>query len=204
MWTIGKTIASNSKTKFASLMTLTVLAGLLSANPISARDADETRIKVHGDWVVTVMNSDGSVAKEVFFQNSLVSWGPTILTRLLIGDYSIGKRADDSPAWNIGFGGLNILNDCFVLNRPDPIEYSPNNATVSQTDNKHFTLTTSLSLPASCIDGASYDINRVFTEFQSDKVFPPFVGIFSATTITAITGIQADQFVTFKVTFSFE
>lgn len=204
MRNIRKTLLFFPKLKQSGRVALIAILSLMFTNNILASNASNTGIKVHGNWVVTVMNSDGSVAKEVFFQNSLVSWGPYILTNLLIGDFSIGKRADDSPAWNISFGGLNINDNCIIKNRPDPIEYSLTNAAVSQTDQGQFTLTTSLSLPANCIDGASYSINRVFTEFQSDRPFPPFVGLFSATDIPAITGIQADQFVTLKVTFSFE
>lgn len=210
VWILRKTLPIRSKMNLSSKLALISIIGLMFTNNILASGASNTGIKVHGSWIVTVMNLDGSVAKEVFFQNSLVSWGPNILTHLLLGHYAVGKRADDSPAWNIGFGGPNILSDCTVLNGPEPIEFSPTNATVSQTDGKHFTLTTSLSLPASCISGENYDINRVFTRFQADgnyppaPGFPPFSGIFSATDILAITGIQADQSVTFKVTFSFE
>ena len=76
-----------------------------AAKPIAGEDENATSgkdggggIKVHGHWVITVKNADGTVAAHRDFQNSLVTsgaqaYGSQVLTALLSGNAIPGPPA---------------------------------------------------------------------------------------------------------------
>lgn len=69
-----------------------------SGNSLTARAAKAPRgmgegIQIHGWWTIEVRNRDGSAAKHVEFENSLVTDGPGTLAGLLSGNLAPGPWA---------------------------------------------------------------------------------------------------------------
>jgi len=69
------------------------------AAPVNS-DADDVGegIQVHGDWVIEVRNTDGSVAERRAFQNALHSQGQQTLANFLARQYLVG-------AWGVHLSG---------------------------------------------------------------------------------------------------
>jgi hypothetical protein len=66
---------------------------LLPAEPAAqvAGRASIEGIKVHGHWTLEVRNSDGSVARRVEFENSLVQSGAEFLAGVISGNFTAGS-----------------------------------------------------------------------------------------------------------------
>jgi len=231
MWNREKALSGNSNTKFSKAklsgpMVLTAVLGLLFAYPaIETRAHDDgvdthTSLQVHGDWVVTVANPDGSIAQERSFQNALVT--PGLLVGLLY----------QASEWTNSFTGTLWINADSIL--PWYIEvatsgvetatcqtyltvnysqfgtgYEKTAATASAVSSSSFTLTRTLALPLECVTGESYAINGVSTAFIAFGVDTGGGGLsdsrFTEKTLdTPITGILPDQVVTLKATISFQ
>jgi len=195
------------------------LLAVMGAGVATAGGSGGEGIKVHGDWVVTVTNPDGSVAQERSFSNALKGGGG-LLGSLLVGGQAIlldgytkiDHRATGVPNWHI-----EVLT-AGVTNTPECMENlvsdNPAGSVLLQADvidftGPTFTLTRDLALAAGCISGASYAINTVRSAFPGgithrETLFQNYVPFSEKTLDTPITGILPDQLVTLKVTFSFE
>jgi len=198
---------------------IAVSVALIAAGAANAGDVGGEGIKVHGDWVVTVTNPDGSIAQERSFSNALKGGG-VLLGSLLVGGQAssldsytkIYSRATGVPNWHI-----EVLTSG-VTNTPECMENlvsdNPSGSTLLQADVIDFTghtfaLTRDLAVAAGCISGASYAINTVRSAFPGEVMdrgafFPSYIPFSEKTLDTPITGILPDQLVTLKVTFSFE
>ena len=231
MWKLGNILTVNSKIRFSGVLILTVIAALLSANTVIAHDEheeDETSIKIHGDWVVTVANPDGSIAQERSFKNALTDTGKVTLRVLLAPYYNhqteatepgeLEKRASND-AWNLNAAVTGFIDseECnsllgLVADGSRPLLstlVSPANAVISTRTSTSFTLTRNLVVPANCLSGVNYAITGVSSvtsvreSIQGSLRFT--ASPFTEKTLTApITGIFADQVVTLKATISFE
>jgi hypothetical protein len=201
-------------------MALTAVIALLSTNFATAHEEDDTSIKVHGDWEITVTNPDGSIAQERSFQNALVTPG------LLVGLLYQASEWTNSFAGTLWVNGDGILpwyievetsgvetatcqTYLTVSFRQFGNEYERTFATASAVSSSSFTLTRTLSLPLECVTGESYAINGVSTAFIAFGVDSGGGGLgdsrFTEKTLAApITGIQPDQIVTLKATISFQ
>ncbi len=226
MWNRAKTGAIDSTAKLSGIVILATMVSLLFAFPVTAHDRDEpgTSIKVHGDWVITVTNPDGSIAQESSFQNALVS------PQLLIGELARGESSADPaiidglfrinqrgnpavPDWKISVTttGVNDILECNELIASDPSVSSsqPTDAIVSATTLSSFTLSRTLVLPITCVSGSTFSINSVRSEAYGFILYTASsvgeVITFTEKTLPApITGIQPDQVVTLKATISFQ
>ena len=172
-------------------------------------------ITVHGNWVVTVTNPDGSIAQQRVFQNALTAGGQSVLVGVLASpppSYADGIFYPDYPLpWEIEVDttGTTDSPECnaFLFSlavTPSPLV----EATVSAAASAWFTLSRNLALPESCIPGASYAVNTVRSAMtgQSSSGGTKFGSraTFTEKTLAApVTGILPDQVVTLKVTFSF-
>jgi len=231
MWNREKALLGNSNTKFSKAklsgpVVLTAVLGLLFAYPaIETRAHDDgvdthTNLQVHGDWVVTVANPDGSIAQEKSFQNTLVT--PGLLVGLLYQasawtntlPETIWVNADGILPWFIevatsGVETPECQTDLTVSYSQFGNEYEKTAATASAVSSSSFTLTRTLALPLECVTGESYAINGVSTAFIAFGVDAGGAGLSDArftekTLDTAITGILPDQVVTLKATISFQ
>lgn len=98
------TVGATTSAKVAAVDTATVTQAATPkpvASPTapvrqSAPKGQQEGIKVHGHWVIEVINPDGKRASRTEFENSLV--GPNVLAELLSGNDSMG-------AWVIQFNG---------------------------------------------------------------------------------------------------
>ena len=167
-------------------------------------------IKVHGDWVVTVSEPDGTVVQEWFFSNALTVSGKATITRLLTGTHVMAFREDGSPAWDLvpKFDAAFNYADAVCTAEYSPSVIVPNAQNTSSlnavlTANAiEFTLMRSFSLPEECLLAPSYSITAV-TSYKNLIGGLASGGDFSKKTIN-IAGILPDQVVTLKVTFSFQ
>lgn len=222
MWNRAKTGAIDSTAKLSGIVILATMVSLLFAFPVTAHDRDEpgTSIKVHGDWVITVTNPDGSIAQESSFQNALVT--PGLLVGLLYqasewtNSYTgtLWINADSILPWYIevatsGVETATCQTYLTVSYSQFGNEYERTAATASAVSSSSFTLTRTLSLPLECVTGESYAINGVSTAFIAFGAETGGAGIadsrFTEKTLAApITGILPDQVVTLKATISFQ
>jgi hypothetical protein len=199
-----------SKISLSSRTLLAAIAYLVLISPVLASGDTDVGIKIHGDWTITVTNADGSIAKEKVFQNSTQTAGRVFLKLLLIGEAKINVRANDAPAWDLTVEttGVNDLPECNerTISTSFPHQTSATNAVVS-TELETFSLTRSFSLSANCIAGSDFGITKV-TSRASEVFLDPYqvaTGTFSSKTLTnPVTGILPDQYVTLKVTYSFQ
>lgn len=78
----------------------------------SPRKPGEEGVKVHGHWAIDVRNADGSLARHVEFENSLVSpaAGDNVLAQLLAGLASMGDWAIEVN--NSSGTGLTMVPPC--------------------------------------------------------------------------------------------
>ena len=227
MWNFKNKQSTQSKMKTSNKrpVLLAAMLGFLFAYPAIQTNAHEDgvdthsdSIKVHGDWVVSVTNPDGSVAQERRFRNALV--GPKLLVSLItnlaidpverIGMVLPNESLDGSFSWRIPVtaSGVNAAAECQSVlqnNRVQP------DAVVSSASFSAFTLTRNLTLPVSCVSAASYSINSVATAIlvfvitSEDGSGDGSTLVFTEKTLDApITGILADQVVTLKATISFQ
>jgi len=206
---------------------LAALLGFLFAYPAiqtSAHedgvDAHNESIEVHGDWVVTVSNPDGSIAQERSFKNALVT--PGLLVGLVwqasewtnVPSDVIWVNSDNPLLWfiEVATSGVDTgacQTDLTVDYSQFGNEYEKTAATASAVSSSSFTLTRTLALPLECVTGESYSINGVSTAFLAVLVHVSGSGFqdsrFTEKTLsTPITGILPDQVVTLKATISFE
>jgi len=188
MWNREKALSSNSNTKFSKAklsgpVVLTAILGLLFAYPaIETRAHDDgvdthTSLQVHGDWVVTVANPDGSIAQEKSFQNTLVT--PGLLVGLLYQasawtntlPETIWVNADGILPWFIevatsGVETPECQTDLTVSYSQFGNEYEKTAATESAVSSSSFTLTRTLVLPLECVIGESYAINGLYCRWS--------------------------------------
>ena len=198
-----------SKISLANRTLLAAIAYLGLISPVLASGDTDVGIKVHGDWTITVTNADGSIAQEKVLQNSLHTAGRVFLQLLLIGEAKINVRENDAPAWDLTVvtTGVNDLPECnaFTISTSQPHQTSATNAVVSKEDST-FSLTRSFSLPANCITSSDFGITAVNSRVSEVFLDPYHVAAatFSSKTLTTpVTGILPDQYVTLKVTYSF-
>ncbi len=207
--------------KFPGRALFAVLLGLLLTGPIITSPAHADGIKVHGNWVVTVTNPDGTVAQERVFRNALTGNGQMMLVTLLgssdsalYGEQSFYPDARGwSRAWDIQVAASgtvdtpecndNLATPEFLI---DVLQLA---AVVSAQTASSFTLSRNLALPGSCLTGASYSISNVNTAINGSTYyeggeFDTRIIFSSKTLAIPITGILPDQVVTLKVTYSFE
>lgn len=214
MLTLRKTLPLRSRMTLPGRFALVALTGLMFTTNILAENASNTGIKVHGDWVVTVTNPDGSIAQERQFQNALVE--PRLLVSLItnlaidpverIGMVVPSKNSDQSFSWHmpVTASGVNAAEECQSVLKG---WY----AAVSSASFSAFTLTTNLTMPVNCVSAASYSINSVATAMDVSRImsedgqFTYEFLVFTEKTLDApITGILPDQVVTLKATISFQ
>jgi len=206
--------------KLRALSTSLVLIAIMYSGATTANEADRESFKVHGDWVVTVINPDGSVAQERRFRNALTGSGQSLLTSLLVGAQAtsvdgfttINQRGGGIPAWHIEAIATGVVNtpECMehlVSDNPGGSELL--DADVSGFSGQSFSLTRDLALPASCISGSSYSINTLRSAFpgrvaQGGTLFAAYLSFSEKALTQPITGVLPDQVVTLKVMFSFE
>lgn len=201
-----------------------LLSGLLAAATTTAALANggPEGIAVHGDWEVLVVDPDGTVVQEHRFRNDLTGDGAAFLVGLLTGAAAIYEGPPrNEPAWGIDFRGSGYddsSNGCDYLRSIvgiPPSVVGPGNASVSlefpgdPRSNTAFTLSTTIALPAECLDdpGGQYSIDRVLTYADVVAEFSPSVDayLFSQKSLdTPVTGIFAEQQVILRVTYSFE
>ncbi len=202
-----------------------LLSGLLAAATTTTALANggPEGIAVHGDWEVLVVDPDGTVVQEHRFRNDLTGDGAAFLVGLLTGAAAIYEGPPrNEPAWGIQFSGSgfddNPSTQCDYLTSigaPPSYFVGPGNASVSlefpgdPRSNSAFTLSTTIALPAECLDdpGGQYSIDRVLTYADVVAEFSPSVDayLFSQKSLdTPVTGIFAEQQVILRVTYSFE
>jgi hypothetical protein len=70
-----------------------------SSFPDSSKDFDGSSIKIHGHWVIDILNEDNSIINSIEFDNSLKNPGKNFITSFLMGD----NIAIDSEKWKINF-----------------------------------------------------------------------------------------------------
>jgi len=96
----------SSRQGFAALAVLVlVLAACGTSANQSSRGASEGTsdgIAVHGQWIVEVVNADGSLEKHVEFENALAG-GIAQLPKVLSGDYALSK-------WGVGFAAFEFTD----------------------------------------------------------------------------------------------
>ena len=213
MWNFRKTLTSITKERFSSLMALTALATLLCTNSVIAYDEDETTIKVHGNWAVTVTNPDGSIAQERSFKNALVADGKKLLVRTLANSARWSGDFGNSPGWGILAltVGVDPTPDCKRYTSGDFETFQSGiEAEVSDSSNTSITISRTMTLPLECVFGETYNITNVNSHYAA--VFRSSIGMeavargnFSEKALESpILGVFPDQVVTLKVTFSFE
>jgi hypothetical protein len=77
---------------------LALLAGACGASePLAEATGPSVGIAVHGDWTIHVLDANGSLDRQVTFENALESTGQTALVELLAGARSAGD-------WYLEFG----------------------------------------------------------------------------------------------------
>ena len=213
MWNLNKPKPVNKKAIFQSRVLLTVFIAILLTTISAEANANNEGIKVHGDWVVTVSEPDGTVVQEWVFSNALVVSGKATITQLLTGTHVMAFRADGSPAWDLvpKFDAAFNYADATCTAEyspsaivPNPKETSSPNAVLTANP-LDFTLVSSFSLAAECLLAPSYSITAV-TSYKALDLIDGGLGSWGdfSEKIINIGGILPDQVVTLKVTFSFQ
>ncbi|MCR9186267.1 MAG: hypothetical protein NXH81_12785 [Halieaceae bacterium] len=193
--------------------------GLVATWTAAGETADAARqgITVHGNWTITVSDSEGREVSTRHFRNALLPSGEFLLVRLL----TFGSEIDNSlSSWRIlvGTSGTVDSAECNALTGlPIPVDIGFDLATrASLTLNDArtaFTLERDLKLPATCISGASYSISEVWSAAQykvnSPGPFPdpafllPKKAPFTMKTLDSAVVVLPGQVVSLSVTFSF-
>jgi len=214
----GKLSLSSIRMGLTGRLLLSAVAGFALAFLSVAANASGEGITVHGKWVVTVTNPDGSLAQERVFQNALTFEGKVMLVSFLAGKAAIpgtgvnyfepAERAPDVPAWDIivTASGVADFGGCTWYLRPEAESTPLVEAAISvNPDTTSFTLARTMEIPPDCVTGNAYNITAVgssvdgFTKTEAGRI------TFSDKTLASpITGILADQVVTLRVTYSFE
>jgi len=205
MWNLNKPQPAYKQAISQRRVLLTAFIAILLTTISININADSEGIKVHGDWIITVTNADGSVAQEVRFSNALAPFGPQFITQILIGNYTMGIRPDSTPAWDIRAMtiGTSSASECLALTDANggPASVNPRNASVED-GNVRFTLRRNLVLTADCLTGANYSITGVRTQIGINL---GTFGVFTEKVLSSpVTGILPNQVVTLQVTISFE
>jgi hypothetical protein len=192
---------------------LGLLAGQSLLGAISVQAGTSEGIKVHGDWVVTVNNADGSIAQQHTFQNALVDTGKNLLVLMLAPDPApeAAELTHARELWHL-WAVTSGTNDTVACDG-DPhlgTGYNGENfAVVSGRTGSSFVLTNSFSLPANCIEASTYSVSTVNSTYDTQvqlegALYPSWLIFTSKTLDDPITGILPDQIVTLKVTISFD
>jgi hypothetical protein len=151
---------------------------------------DNEGIKVHGDWVITITNPDGTLVRQLEFQNALRSSGAELLALIL-------SNEED--------GYLNAIEIVGSLpsNFSNPACPDPNAFLLPVREGATLVMSTNISATAQCLNSASqtsWSIETVRTWGTAGSSDFPFT---EKTLDTPITGILPDQIVTVKVEISF-
>lgn len=191
------------------LLTAIVFVSIGLAGPAAiASDASEGII-VHGDWKITLLDSQGQPEKEVEFSNDLANPGRALLVKLLTNQWGMYAKPDGSPLWGIlvEVTGAETSDECKSLYY-DLLNTQPGQPVEAAVTYElgTFTLKRVMTLPASCVTGSTYSITEVLSNTVAGVVeiagwssFP-----FSSTILPAPVVVNPDQPVLLEVTFSFE
>jgi hypothetical protein len=229
MWNFKNKQSTQSKMKTSNKgpVLLAAMLGFLFAYPAIQTSAHEEgvdthndTIEVHGDWVVTVSNPDGSIAQQRSFKNALVTPGLLVGLVLQASNWNILPsgtiwfNSDSTLPWYIEVATSGVDTDACQADLT--VDYSQwgggsekAKATASAVSSSSFTLTRTLALPLECVTGESYSINGVSTAFIAWAVGAGGAEILDSrftekTLSTPITGILPDQVVKLIATISFE
>lgn len=205
----GGRVSAHLGQRFLAALFGLVTAWTSAAVAIESTNTESQGIQVHGDWTITVSDSDGREVSTSRFRNALLPSGEFLLVRLL----SMSLNFDGSNSnWHILASSTGTVDneECNVqLGAPfaeDPQFGSATLASASETSYT-FTLERDLKLPATCISGAGYRILEVWSaaQFAVDSgsllvgIGYPFTKKVLDTPIDVLPG----QVVSISVTFSF-
>ncbi len=193
---------------FAGLLgTFTALTS--AAEAIESTGAQSQGIQIHGDWTITVSDSDGREVSSRSFRNALLTSGAFLLTRLLSQSLEFDRT---ESSWHILVSTTGTIDnaECNVqLGVPfaeNPQFGSATQASVSD-ESTTFSLERDLKLPATCIGGASYRISEVWSAAQfAVKSGSLLIGVgypFTKKTLDTPIDVLPGQVVSLSVTFSF-
>src|SRR5438105_7677179 len=97
--------ATSIRLRLVALLILVLATGLSAATQAQSAQSEsatvsqsQTGIKVHGHWIMTIRDEDGSVASRNEFENAIGTSGPSFLAGIL-------GRTRTPGAWQIGLLG---------------------------------------------------------------------------------------------------
>lgn len=174
-------------------------------------------ITVHGDWTITVSDSDGREVSTRSFRNALLPSGEALLVLLLSLDSQIDRSLSN---WHILVlpAGTVDNEECNALTGvPIPVGTLFGAATLASLslndERTTFTLERDLKLPATCIAGAGYSISEVWSAAQYRVISGSFIpdaseltprrSPFTKKVLDSPVDVLPGQVVSLSVTFSF-
>ncbi|WP_286979290.1 hypothetical protein [Haliea sp.] len=185
----------------------TLLPSLAAAK--EPADAADKGIVVHGDWTITVSDSDGREVSTSRFRNALLSSGEFLLVRLLSQSFQVDSSNSNwhilaSPTGTVDNEECNAQLGVPFAENPT---FGPATLASGNETSNTFTLERDLKLPTTCIIGTGYRILEVWSAAQIaiDRgslligVGYPFTKKVLDTPIDVLPG----QVVSLSVTFSF-
>lgn len=183
------------KHRLSPTLSAVFLAGLLVL-PVRLWSQAPEGITVHGDWVIEVLNADGSLAHRHAFRNALDLFGKRDLAAFL-------SRTNPVALWRVLARGTDGL--CLPSADYCQIAESGDNLTSGGISaSKNLTVTgadVEVVLHGSFVAATSGSVSSVMTvNMRNDTA----AGAFTQTTLSSPIPVEATQTVSVTVTFSFQ